>query len=350
MTEVVVKSSKTYKILIGRGILPACGEKIRTVCGGARAAIVCGDTVSGLYAPEAARSLKAAGYAVNIFTYPHGEASKTPATYIDLLNHLAENKMSREDVVVALGGGVTGDMAGFAAATYMRGIKYVQIPTTLLAMVDSSVGGKTAIDLPAGKNLAGAFHQPELVLCDMDALNTLPAGIFADGCGEVVKYAVLKDPELLDLIKNLGENLEEIITRCVVIKRDLVNADEFDRGSRVHLNLGHSVGHAVEKLSDYSLSHGRAVSIGLSVILRAAERTGECDRETVTAVTAALEALDLPTSTDLSPDTLVEAMLSDKKREGEAIKLVIPRALGDCFIKSLPTSELCRFIAGGLRE
>jgi 3-dehydroquinate synthase len=169
--------------------------------------------------------------------------------YVRLLNYMAENGITRSDIIVALGGGVTGDLAGFAAATYMRGIRYVQIPTTLLAMVDSSVGGKTAVDLPSGKNLAGAFWQPEMVLCDHSTLETLPRETFIDGCAEVVKYGILKDPEILSLVLEPERNIERIIEKCVTIKRDIVQEDERDNGKRTLLNLGHTAAHSIEKLS-----------------------------------------------------------------------------------------------------
>ena len=198
MITVPVKASKEYNIHIGTGLMERAGEYLRTVTKGDSIMLVCGDIVSELYAQPVTEALEAAGYRVARFVYPHGEQSKTPETYLALLNALAENGITRSDTVVALGGGVTGDLAGFAAATYQRGIPYVQMPTTLLAMVDSSVGGKTAIDLPAGKNLAGAFYQPSMVLCDLDTLSTLPGDVFADGCAEVIKYGVIWDEALFD--------------------------------------------------------------------------------------------------------------------------------------------------------
>ena len=279
MTTVPVKASREYEVRIGSGLLRGAGEVVRQVCGGEAVMLVCGDIVNGLYADGVQGSLEAAGFRVCRFVYPHGERSKTAQTYFSLLNALAENGLTRSDCIVALGGGVTGDLAGFAAATYQRGVHYVQIPTTLLAAVDSSVGGKTAIDLPAGKNLAGAFYQPSLVLCDYDTLNTLPEDVFTDGCAEVIKYGVIWSEGLFERLKApIRPQLEMVIARCVEIKRDVVQQDEFDTGVRGLLNFGHTIGHAVEKCSDFAVSHGRAVAIGMALITKAAYLAGICEK------------------------------------------------------------------------
>ena len=348
MPEVTVSASKTYRVIIEDNVLKLCGSLIKETCGADRAFIVCGDTVDGLYADTLAQSLDRAGCAVSKFVYPHGESSKNAQTYVRLLNALADSGLDRHGVITALGGGVTGDMAGFAAATYLRGVKYVQIPTTLLAMIDSSVGGKTGIDLDAGKNLAGAFWQPELVVCDYSVLDTLPEEMFRDGMAEAVKYAVLKDRELFKLLEAPRNNLERIITRCVSIKRDFVCADEFDRGERQKLNLGHSVGHAVEKLSNYSVSHGKAVAVGLAVIARAACANGDCDKNTAEEIVNILKNIGLPTKQDFTAEELSEIMLHDKKCAGGLINLIIPREIGRCEIKKLPVSSLSAYVKKGL--
>ncbi len=348
MTEVTVSASKTYKILIERGLISSAGALIREKCGGDKVCVVCGDTVRGLYGGTVEKALKDGDFQVVFFTYHHGERSKNMDTLSALLNFMAESGVTRADAIVALGGGVTGDLAGFAAATYMRGMKYVQIPTTLLAMIDSSVGGKTAVDLPAGKNLAGAFWQPELVLCDPAALDTLPDEIFADGCAEAVKYAVLSSPELLELLQKPKENIETVIEKCVSIKRDVVQRDEFDNGERQKLNLGHTVGHAVEKLSHFSVSHGSAVAIGLAVISRASAANGCCAPDTAERIVNALTALALPTKTEETAGALSNAMLSDKKRSGDRINLIVPRAVGHCEIMDMPVEGLAAYIEKGL--
>lgn len=348
MTEVTVKASNSYRILIDNDLLKVSGNLIQKEVGGSNACIVCGDNVAKLYASQVGESLKKAGYNTHLFVYPHGERSKTPEMYVRLLNHLADNGITRSDVIIALGGGVTGDLAGFAAATYMRGIRYVQIPTTLLAMVDSSVGGKTAVDLPSGKNLVGAFWQPEMVLCDYSTLKTLPHDIFCDGCAEVVKYGVLKDPEILELIQEPENNMERLIEKCVTIKRDIVQEDERDHGVRGLLNLGHTAAHSIEKLSNYSVSHGKAVAIGLSIIARAASVSGDCSRETCDQIVETLARLSLPTASEYSKEEISEAIVFDKKRSGGLISLIIPVSLGSCEIRQMTLHEAKEYLMQGM--
>ncbi len=348
MATVTVKASKTYDVRIESGLIARCGGLIAAATGAGACALCTDDTVAPLYAAPVRRSLEDAGLLVCEFVFPHGETSKNAATYVELLEFLAANGLTRADAVVALGGGVVGDLAGFAAATYLRGVKLVQIPTTLLAMVDSSVGGKTAIDLTAGKNLAGAFCQPDLVLCDPGTLATLPEEIFADGCAEVIKYGVLQDPDILRLMLDPEKNRSELIRRCVEIKRDIVQADERDTGARQSLNLGHTVAHAIEKLTNYGTSHGRAVAIGLAVITCAAERAGDCPPGTALTVMSALLRAGLPVETTFSAEALDSAMRADKKRAGDTITLVIPREIGRCELRRMPIEDLRGYIAGGL--
>lgn len=347
MTTISVNASKKYDIKIKCGLLKNCGNEISKVANGKNCVLISDNNVNALYGEQVTSSLKAAGFKVYNFNLRAGEKSKNAQTYIELLEFLAIKQLSRNDIVVALGGGVVGDIAGFAAATYMRGIDFVQIPTTLLAMVDSSIGGKTAINLEAGKNLAGAFHQPSLVLVDTDVLSTLSATLFADGCAEVIKYAVLSDPEILTLMQDMHSNIEEIIKRCLKVKKSYVEKDEREDGMRVMLNLGHSIGHAFEVLSGYKVSHGRAVSTGLAVIARAACAHGECSKECVEEIVNALINAKLPTEIDYTPQQLVKAMKMDKKREGNSIKLIIPREIGRCEIRETPYSELAQYIASG---
>lgn len=351
MIIVPVKASKDYDIVIGRGLLKNAGAYVRRVCDCETVMLVCGDIVEGLYADMVQSSLEAAGYRVCRFVYPHGEQSKTARTYFALLNALAEHGLTRADCIVALGGGVTGDLAGFSAATYQRGISYVQMPTTLLAAVDSSVGGKTAIDLPAGKNLAGAFYQPELVLCDADALNTLPEEVFRDGCAEVIKYGVIWDADLFERLKQpIRTQIEDIIARCVAIKRDVVEQDEFDTGLRGILNFGHTIGHAVEQCSGFQVSHGSAVAVGMALITKAAWMAGICEKDCVDAVYGMLRQYGLPTETIFAPDALLDAMLRDKKRSGSSITLVLPEAVGRCRLEQLPVEDMKVLLRPALEE
>jgi len=351
MKSVTVNTSKEYDVFIGGGSLSLSGEKIMAVCGGETAALVTDDIVDKLYCDTVLQSLKAAGYKTIKFVFKNGEQSKTLETYASILNALTEERLTRSDVVVALGGGVAGDMAGFAAATYQRGVHFAQIPTTLLAMVDSSVGGKTAVNLPAGKNQVGAFYQPDIVLCDVETLQTLPADVFRDGCAEIIKHGIIVCTELFELIKKpLEPQIEDIITRNVTIKRDIVEQDENDAGVRRLLNFGHTIGHGVEKHSGYSVSHGKAVAIGMSIAGRGAWRLGLCGKDCHTEIVDMLKRFGLPFETDIPPERLIEAALSDKKRSGKRIADVLPEKIGKCIVHSFSIEELEDFIKLGMRE
>ena len=350
MNTVTVNASRKYDVLIGAGLLDRCGELIAAVHAPCVAAIITDDTVNALYGDRVEKSLAAAGYRVVRFVFPHGDENKNLMTFAAAQNFLAENRLSRTDLVVALGGGVVGDLAGFVAATYLRGIRFVQIPTTLLAAVDSSVGGKTAVDLPAGKNLCGCFSQPSLVICDYETLSTLPKETFADGCAEVVKYGVLADADLFSALEEKGVYGEEevVITRCVSIKRDVVCADEFDNGERQKLNLGHTVGHAIEQNSNFTVSHGSAVAMGMAIIARAAAGRGLCADYVPQRVEALLEKLHLPTRTEYDAEELLSAAMRDKKIRGAAIDLVVPRDIGKCELMKIGVEELSAWIREGL--
>ncbi len=344
MKTVTVAASKTYSIRIGSGLLPSIGEDIRTLGRANKVCIVSETRVFPLYGNTVTESLEKAGFQVVSFVFPAGEESKTPAVYLELLNFLAVNQLTRSDMILALGGGVVGDLAGFAAATFLRGIRFVQVPTTLLAAVDSSVGGKTAIDLPAGKNLVGAFCQPSLVLCDTDTLNTLPEDIFRDGCAEVIKYGILYDPDLFSHLeeKTLDFDREAVITRCVELKRDVVMEDEFDTGARMKLNLGHTIGHGVEARSQFTLSHGKSVAIGTAIVARA------CQCPDAERIVALLKAFGLPVTTDYPPEDIYRYTLSDKKRSGGTVNLILPRRIGSCAIVPTDTGDLKSLIQAGL--
>ena len=350
MKTIHVNASKSYDILIERGILSRAGEEIKKACGVHEALIVSEDTVWPLYGETVLCSMQEAGFQVTSYTFPHGEQSKNLSVYAEILNALAARHISRKGLVVALGGGVVGDMAGFAAATYLRGIRFVQIPTTLLSQVDSSVGGKTAVDLPAGKNLVGAFCQPSLVLCDPHTLRTLPEPIFVDGCAEVIKEAVLKSHAFFEDLDRMParEQIEHILEFCIGMKRDVVEQDEFDTGARQFLNLGHTFGHAVEAASDFSISHGSAVSIGMVMITRAAVKKGYCKEETLDALCALLKKYHLPTEIPYPAATLLEIARNDKKSAGNTLNLILPEKIGHCRVVTIGTDEILDWlIAGG---
>ena len=345
-----VNTTPAYEVSIGGGILHTCGQHLRKVLAPCHAAVITDSTVMPLYLESVRSSLKEAGFTVSSYVFPAGEAHKTMDTLAEILEFLAEERLTRTDCIVALGGGVTGDMAGFAAAVYLRGIRCVQIPTTLLSAVDSSVGGKTAIDLKAGKNLAGAFLQPSAVLCDTDCLASLPAEVFADGAAEAIKTGVLCDESLFSLFEtgHLETDPAEVIARCVAYKAGVVERDEKEQHERKLLNLGHTVGHAVEKCSGYTIAHGHAVAIGLAIIARAAETLGWTEEPIAERIIACLQKNGLPTGTEYSAEDLAHAASADKKRAGNDITLVIPKKIGVCELKKVPVADLLAVISAGL--
>ena len=349
MRKISIKTSKSYDITIGTGILDSAGSIVRQTVGGQTAAVVTDDIVSALYGQRLADSLAKSGYRVARHIFPNGESSKNAETYLALLNFLAAEKLSRADAVVALGGGVVGDLAGFAAACYMRGVRFVQIPTTLLSAVDSSVGGKTGVNLAAGKNLAGAFYQPDAVICDVSLLSTLSEKIFADGCAEVIKYGVIADLALFEsLRKPVRSHLENIIARCIEIKRDVVVADEHETGGRRLLNFGHTVGHAIELLSGYRTPHGHAVAAGMAIETRAAVRLGVCKADCIGEISQMLRLYNLPESTAYDACSLANACLADKKRDGDALTMIFPAEIGKCVLTKIPVDDLKTVIQAGL--
>ncbi len=349
MKTIRVEASRRYDVLIGPGLLDECGERLARVIEPCTAALIADSNVAPLYAGRVKESLERAGFRVVTHIFPAGENSKNLSVYGEVLAFLAENRLGRGDLAAALGGGVTGDLVGFAAATYQRGIRYVQLPTTLLAAVDSSVGGKTAVDLPQGKNLVGSFHQPSLVLCDVDTLRTLPEVQIRSGSAEAIKCAVLSSEALFERMENtpVPEMLEDVIAACVEFKRGVVAADEFDIGTRAMLNLGHTVGHAVEKCGGYALTHGEAVAVGLAIVARAAAKRGVCDNASAERITGLLEKTGLPVSTDLDAGTLFSAALSDKKRQGDSLKLIVPEKIGRCRIETIPAGDLIEWMHDG---
>lgn len=358
MYTIDVNASRPYRVLIGTFLLEKTGEIAREVNRGARALIITDDNVGPLYAAPVSTSLEAAGYRCTVATFPTGEEHKRPETYIDLLERAAVEELDRADLIVALGGGVVGDVAGFVAATYMRGIDFIQIPTTLLAMVDSSVGGKTAIDLAAGKNLAGAFWQPRAVLADVGCLGTLSDAQFADGCGEVVKHAMIADADLFaelestpltpELLKRDLSRVAWLVARNIDIKRAVVEADEREGGLRKLLNFGHSIGHGVEAAEGYRLGHGVCVAIGMVAIASSAVTAGALAQDVPARLAALLEAHGLSLAFHADAESVFAEALHDKKRTGDAIELVIPREVGGAALARTPLDEFRRILEVGL--
>lgn len=352
MQTVNVNASRCYDIHIGSGLLERCPELMAPLGAPCRTAIVTDDNVAPLYLERLVNAFTAAGWPQPCtFIFPHGEESKTLATAQQLYTFFAEQKLTRTDLILALGGGVTGDVCGFAASTYLRGMRYVQIPTTLLAQVDSSVGGKTAVDLPQGKNLVGTFWQPSLVVCDVALLSTLPEDIFLDGMAEVLKYGLIRDCALYELLTEPNgayrSHMEDIVKTCVSIKRDIVEQDEFDTGERMLLNFGHTLGHAVEAHSGFAVPHGRAVAIGMAMISRAAARAGFVEPQLAERVVFGCRQLGLPVSYDAPAVTLAALCLSDKKRGGDAISVILPKTLGEAVVRKLTLDEFQRMVCGG---
>ncbi len=351
--KITVKASGTYDVIIGRGLIDLCGSYVKDVTKAVKLGIITDDNVNAIYGDRAAASLEKEGFSVCRYVFPHGEASKNSETLVKIWNFLCENHFTRTDCLIALGGGVTGDMTGFAAASYLRGIDFVQIPTSLLAQVDSSVGGKTGIDLPGGKNLVGAFKQPKLVLADMDTLDTLTDEFFIDGMGEVVKYGMIKSASLFvklgtytaeELRKN-KEALTDIIAECVSIKRDVVEADECEKGERMLLNFGHTLGHSIEQYYNYTgISHGMAVAKGMEMITSLAEKRGMCAPGLTGRLSECLEKYHLKIDVKPLPCELGEACMNDKKRSGGNINIIICSKAGVSSAVKMTVEEFTEFL------
>ncbi len=350
MTSITVNASRIYEVRIGPGLLAQAGALSAPLLPGRRAVIVSDSNVWPLCGKGVQDSLEREGFRVDSFVFPAGEPSKSTQTLVELLTFLAQKGLTRTDALFALGGGVVGDLGGLAAALYLRGIPCVQLPTSLLSMVDSSVGGKTAVDLPQGKNLVGTFTQPHLVLCDTDALNTLPPAVYAEGWAEVIKYGMIRSEALLDVLREepTGADLEWIIAHCVSIKRDVVAADERDNDVRQLLNFGHTIGHAIERCGDYSIYHGEGVAMGMAIMTRACVRMGKCPPECRQVLEALLDKYRLPKTCGISAEELLRASGADKKRRGTSITLIQPKVLGECVLHQTDDGELARVLELGM--
>jgi 3-dehydroquinate synthase len=332
-------SDASYDVIVGRGVWDRLPQLLAERCPAHVYAVVTDSRVGARYGARLLALLDAAGLAARSFVFPAGEWNKVRATWADLCDQMLGAGIGRDAAVVALGGGVAGDLAGFVAATLHRGIPYVQVPTTVLAMVDSSIGGKTGVDLPAGKNLVGAFHAPRFVLADIATLATLPRNQIAAGCAEAIKHGVIADAAYADDIGRAAtaclarslDVLERIVERSVRIKADIVAADVQERGRRQVLNFGHTVGHAVEARSGYTLLHGEAVAIGMAVEASLAEATGLARAGTRRRVVELLKQYELPATVPetLACDDLVEAMRTDKKVRAGALRFALPAAVGE---------------------
>lgn len=338
MKMIVDLKEHSYPIYIGRGMLSQAAERISEIYQGKKIMIISDDRVYSYYG-ERLKHILAEKFECHDIVIPHGEPSKSIHILPGVYSQMLKTKISRTDLIVALGGGVVGDLAGFVAATYLRGIKFVQIPTSILAQVDSSVGGKVAVDLPEGKNLVGAFYQPQMVLIDPDVLDTLPERYVIDGMGEVIKYGCIKNAALFDELESCGsyeklkERMTEVIAACVDIKRVVVENDEFDFGERILLNFGHTLAHAIEQYYHYEReSHGEAVAIGMYQITRIAEEKGLTKEGSAERIRKVLESYGLPVEANIPMCELTDAMKLDKKNLNNQLKVVLLREIGDSYV------------------
>lgn len=336
MKLVVNLGENSYPIYIENGILAQAGEYIPQVFSGKKIMIISDDNVFPLYGEKLVNVLDQ--YECHTLVLPHGESTKNFQTLPIIYDALLKAKISRSDLIIALGGGVMGDLVGFAASSYMRGVKLIQIPTSLLAQVDSSVGGKVAVDLPQGKNLVGAFYHPKMVLIDPEVLETLPEHFIQDGMGEVIKYGCIKDAGLFerlnahDSFEELKPELPEIIARCVDIKRIVVENDQFDFGERMLLNFGHTLAHTIEQHFHYEReSHGEAVGIGMYQITKIAEEKGLTEAGCAEKIKAVLEKYGLPIACGVDMDVLTDAIKLDKKNLNDHLNVVLLHCIGDSY-------------------
>lgn len=344
MKKIRVNTSKVYDVLIERGSIKECGNYINDIAKSKKTAIITDDIVEKLYGDIVRESLSNNGFEHTTFVFKNGEASKSLSVLSDIYDFLCESNITRNDIVIALGGGVVGDITGLAAATFLRGIEFVQIPTTLLAQIDSSVGGKTAIDIRGGKNLVGSFKQPALVICDSDTLQTLTPEILSDGMAEAIKYGMIRDKKLFELIEkhdlnNINEVMDELVYKCIDIKREVVENDEFDRGGRMILNFGHTIGHAIEGYHNYTnYTHGKGVAAGMCYITRrfAPELAGRLEN--------CVKTYKLPTDSEASMRELIPFCSKDKKCETSNINYIVCAEIGKAEIRKTTVTEFGRLM------
>ena len=346
-------ASKSYDVLIGKNAVLALGEEAKKVCPGALKALIVSETnVAGLYLDTVTAQLEDAGFEVIDYVFEAGEQNKNINEIAGMWNKMAEAGFTRTDFVVGLGGGVTTDMAGFAASTFLRGIKVIQLPTSLLAMVDASVGGKTGIDIPMGKNLVGAFWQPSLVLEDISFLKTLPDEVFTEGMGEVTKHAFIMDTELFEKLEKANGNirsgedlLEEIVFMNVSDKASVVGEDETDNGRRQTLNFGHTVGHVIERDSGFTKPHGICVAKGMGIVIDACVRAGTLEAEEAEKMKNLLKLYKLPTEDDITPEAIVEGAMNDKKKRGDTLSVILVNKIGRAEIRKMNKEEFLKFLS-----
>lgn len=345
-TLTVNLGNRSYNILIDKGLLARCGTEIKKVSCAKRVLVVTDDTVCALYGTTVKQALEAENFNVKVISFPAGEKTKSMKSLQRLYDEGLDFGLTRSDLIVALGGGVIGDLTGFFAATLLRGVPFVQIPTTLLAQVDSSVGGKVAINVPQGKNLVGNFYQPKLVLIDIRALSTLSNDIFADGMAEVIKYGCILDDELFQSLQKfekreeMEDDLADIVYACCDAKRKVVENDELDTGERLLLNFGHTMGHVIEKAFNFTgYTHGQGVAIGMVLAARLGEQLSVTKKGTEQAIVDILKRYNLPTTVELAGDW-INTMKLDKKMQGDTIRFVLLQEIGNALVKQMQVADL----------
>ena len=342
---------RSYPIIIQKGLLDKIGGSLKEKYIGEKIAVITDRNVGRLYARRLEDTLVENGFKVKIITVEPGEKSKSIAVLTDIWNELLDFEITRGDMIMTLGGGVAGDLGGFAASTLLRGIPFVQVPTSLLAQIDSSIGGKTAINLPKGKNLVGSFYQPEIVFIDPDLLTTLESRFFRDGMAEVIKYGCIRNKELFDYLvgceneEETFENIERVIHDCCKIKKEIVERDEMDLGERMLLNFGHTMGHALEKYFGFNkYTHGEAVAVGMYHITRKTEELGITEKRTSERIKNLLEKYSLPFEMpEADKDELLKTIGFDKKNKGKNIDIIMLKKIGDSFIKKIPKEEVHKY-------
>ena len=347
MDKIAVNASRPYTVVIEDGLLRSVGALIRQDLGGSKSMVVTDDTVSFLYLDNVISSLRDNGYEAFSFVLSAGEASKNTSNYIRLMTALGDCGLERSDIIIALGGGVVGDIAGFAASTYMRGTRYVNTPTTLLAAVDSSIGGKTAVDLPIGKNLIGSFWNPSLVICDPQTLRTLSPETLNDGYAESIKYGILTDPHMIDVLRTADgfRDYTELIGRAVRVKTQIIEKDESDHGMRQYLNFGHLIGHAIEGYSEYKISHGSAVALGLALESKGCALAGLTDMSVHQDIVHILEEFRFDLTANFTRDDLMPFIRHDKRIRDERIRLIVPEKIGKCGMRDISLDDLPSFVS-----
>lgn len=350
--ELSLRDGQHCPIRIGSGLLKTCGELLLQEMKPCRVMLVTDENVAQLYLEFAKKSLREAGFDVHEIVVPAGERSKSFSTLEQVLETMADARLTRTDLAISLGGGVIGDLTGFAAGCYLRGIRFVQLPTTLLSAVDASVGGKTAVNLAHGKNLAGLFHQQCAVICDTDTFATLGTVQLSDGAAEAIKTGILGDASLFKTFEdgNPHEKMDEIVAKSVAYKAKIVSEDPNEHGVRKLLNLGHTAGHAIELASKFEISHGFAVAIGTAMMSRAAVKRGYMEKDEAARILLALKRNGLPITTSFSAQQLAEIAKTDKKAEDTSITVIVPERVGACRMEKIPLTELESLFADGMED